>query len=173
MVETREEQDEALLCRTEIIMLWQSSLTENVASSTHHAILDFNAFRLRQRSKRTICTSTVLTPNTTHIAHSISLSGKQYLCTARWCWPHIVLEPDPRKIEKEGLVNAAGWKCTLQNVRIIIGKPSAASRSFLRKQTLAEVFKSYPFGFIAFWNEAKRKDGSRAVSISNKRTSEC
>ena len=29
----------------------------------------------------------------------------------------VVLEPDPRKIKKEGLVNVAGWKCTLQNVR--------------------------------------------------------
>ena len=34
--------------------------------------------------------------------------------------PHVVSEPDPRKIEKEGLVNGAGWKCTLQNVRNFI-----------------------------------------------------
>ena len=32
-----------------------------------------------------------------------------------WC---VVSEPDPdpRKIEREGLVNWAGWKCTLRNV---------------------------------------------------------
>ena len=30
---------------------------------------------------------------------------------------HLVSEPDPWKIEKEGLVNGAGWKCTLRNVR--------------------------------------------------------
>ena len=29
----------------------------------------------------------------------------------------VVLEPDPRKIRKEGLVNGAGWKCTQRNVR--------------------------------------------------------
>ena len=29
---------------------------------------------------------------------------------------HVVSEPDPRKIGKEGLVNGAGWKCTLRNV---------------------------------------------------------
>ena len=33
---------------------------------------------------------------------------------------HLVLEPDPRKIGKEGLVNGAGWKCTLQNIRNFI-----------------------------------------------------
>ena len=32
-------------------------------------------------------------------------------------WNYLVSEPDPREIEKEGLVNGAGWKCTLQNVR--------------------------------------------------------
>ena len=32
----------------------------------------------------------------------------------------LVLDPDPRKIEKEGLVNRAGWKCTLRNVRNFI-----------------------------------------------------
>ena len=32
----------------------------------------------------------------------------------------LVSEPDPRKIEKEGLVNGAGWKCTLRNVRNFI-----------------------------------------------------
>ena len=32
----------------------------------------------------------------------------------------IVSEPDPRKIGKEGLVNGAGWKCTLRNVRNFI-----------------------------------------------------
>ena len=30
--------------------------------------------------------------------------------------PHLVSEPDPSKIEKEGLVNEAGWKCTLCSV---------------------------------------------------------
>ena len=30
----------------------------------------------------------------------------------------LVSEPDPRKIEKEGLVNGAGWKCTLWNVSL-------------------------------------------------------
>ena len=33
---------------------------------------------------------------------------------------NLVLEPDPRKIGKEGLVNGAGWKCTLRNVRNFI-----------------------------------------------------
>ena len=28
----------------------------------------------------------------------------------------VVSDPDPRKIEKEGLANGAGWKCTLRNV---------------------------------------------------------
>ena len=32
----------------------------------------------------------------------------------------LVLEPDPGKIRKEGLVNGAGWKCTLWNVRNFI-----------------------------------------------------
>ena len=27
-------------------------------------------------------------------------------------FPTVVSEPDPRKIEKEGLVNGVGWKCT-------------------------------------------------------------
>ena len=40
----------------------------------------------------------------------------------------IVSEPDPRKIEKEGLVNGAGWRCTLRNVRNFINcLPSVAS----------------------------------------------
>ena len=40
----------------------------------------------------------------------------------------VVSEPDPRKIEKEGLVNGAGWKCTLRNVRNFINcLPSVAS----------------------------------------------
>ena len=30
--------------------------------------------------------------------------------------PHLVSEPDPSKIEKEGLVNEAGWKCTVCSV---------------------------------------------------------
>ena len=43
----------------------------------------------------------------------------------------LVSEPDPRKIEKEGLVNGAGWKCTLCDVRhFIIAEPSVASRAF-------------------------------------------
>ena len=32
----------------------------------------------------------------------------------------LVSEPNPRKIRKEGLVNEAGWKCTLRNVRNFI-----------------------------------------------------
>ena len=28
----------------------------------------------------------------------------------------LVSEPDPQKIEKEGLVNRLGWKCTLRQV---------------------------------------------------------
>ena len=32
------------------------------------------------------------------------------------CWQHLVLEPDPLIIEKEGLVNWLGWKCTLRLV---------------------------------------------------------
>ena len=32
----------------------------------------------------------------------------------------VVSEPDPRRIEKEGLVNRAAWKCTLRNVRNFI-----------------------------------------------------
>ena len=32
----------------------------------------------------------------------------------------LVSEPKPRKIGKEGLVNRAGWKCTLKNVRNFI-----------------------------------------------------
>ena len=35
-------------------------------------------------------------------------------------WLHVVSEPEPRKIEKEGLVNGVGWKCTLWNVRNFI-----------------------------------------------------
>ena len=31
-------------------------------------------------------------------------------------YPRLVSEPDPRKIEKEGLVNRLGWKCTLRPV---------------------------------------------------------
>ena len=37
------------------------------------------------------------------------------LLTGKPCHSYtIVLEPDPRKIGKEGLVNEAGWKCTLR-----------------------------------------------------------
>ena len=44
---------------------------------------------------------------------------------------NVVLEPDPLKIEKEGLINGAGWKCTLQIVRnLLIVEPSVASRAF-------------------------------------------
>ena len=32
------------------------------------------------------------------------------------CAQYVVSEPDPRKIEKEGLVNWLGWKCTLRQV---------------------------------------------------------
>ena len=32
----------------------------------------------------------------------------------------VVLEPDPRKIGKEGLAHRLGWKCTLRNVRNFI-----------------------------------------------------
>ena len=32
----------------------------------------------------------------------------------------VVSEPDPRKFEKEGLVNRAEWKCTLRTVRNFI-----------------------------------------------------
>ena len=50
----------------------------------------------------------------------------------------VVSEPDPQNIEKERLVNRAGWKCTLQNVRnLLIAEPSVA---FLLNQTLAKVF---------------------------------
>ena len=42
-----------------------------------------------------------------------------YLLIALAPWK-LVLEPDPQKIEKEGLVNGAGWKCTLRNVRNFI-----------------------------------------------------
>jgi len=35
---------------------------------------------------------------------------------ARLSW-EVVLEPDPRKIGKEGLAHQLGWKCTLRNVR--------------------------------------------------------
>ena len=34
--------------------------------------------------------------------------------------PQLVLEPDPEKIEIEGLVDGVGWKCTLRNVRNFI-----------------------------------------------------
>ena len=34
--------------------------------------------------------------------------------------PPLVSEPDPRKIEKEGLAHRPGWKCTLRNVRNFI-----------------------------------------------------
>ena len=34
--------------------------------------------------------------------------------------PPLVLEPDPRKIEKEGLAHRLGWKCTLRNVRNLV-----------------------------------------------------
>ena len=33
---------------------------------------------------------------------------------------NLVSDPDPRKIEKESLVNGAGWNCTLRNVRNFI-----------------------------------------------------
>ena len=40
----------------------------------------------------------------------------------------VVSEPDPRKIEKEGLVNRLGWMCSLRNVRNFIScLPSVAS----------------------------------------------
>ena len=32
------------------------------------------------------------------------------------CWQHLVLEPDPLIIEKEGLAHRPGWKCTLRPV---------------------------------------------------------
>ena len=35
-------------------------------------------------------------------------------------WGSLVSEPDPRKIEKEGLAHQPAWKCTLQNVRNFI-----------------------------------------------------
>ena len=40
----------------------------------------------------------------------------------QYAWHHkgLVSERDPRKIGKEGLVNGAGWKCTLWNVRNFI-----------------------------------------------------
>ena len=47
--------------------------------------------------------------------------------------PNLVSEPDPWKIEKEGLVNEVGWKCTLRNVRrLLIVEPSVASWAFWR-----------------------------------------
>ena len=36
------------------------------------------------------------------------------------CGPDLVSEPDPQKIEKEGLAHRPGWKCTLRNVRNFI-----------------------------------------------------
>ena len=33
---------------------------------------------------------------------------------------YLVSEPDPQKIEKEGLAHRLGWKCTLRNVRNFI-----------------------------------------------------
>ena len=43
----------------------------------------------------------------------------------------VVLEPDPRKIKKEGLVNVAGWKCTLHTTTKIMANYSLpAERSY-------------------------------------------
>ena len=37
-------------------------------------------------------------------------------CSIKTVASFLVSEPDPRKIEKEGLVNRLGWKCTLRPV---------------------------------------------------------
>ena len=43
----------------------------------------------------------------------------------------VVSEPDPRKIEKEGLAHRLGWKCTLRNVRnLVIAELCKACRVF-------------------------------------------
>ena len=45
----------------------------------------------------------------------------------------LVSEPDPRKIEKEGLAHRLGWKCTLRNVRnLVIAELCKACRVFCR-----------------------------------------
>ena len=44
--------------------------------------------------------------------HGLQVSGRELRHRG---WPDVVSEPDPRKIEKEGLVNGVGWKCTLRN----------------------------------------------------------
>ena len=48
------------------------------------------------------------------IRHPITLHMHQYAIQL------LVSEPDPRKIEKEGLAHRPGWKCTLRNVRNFI-----------------------------------------------------
>ena len=45
--------------------------------------------------------------------YEVGVANVVRLC-ARAC--DIVSEPDPRKIEKEGLAHRPGWKCTLRPV---------------------------------------------------------
>ena len=53
----------------------------------------------------------------------------------------LVSEPDPRKIEKEGLAHRLGWKCTLRNVRNFINCRTLQSlQSFLLNQTPVQTF---------------------------------
>ena len=37
----------------------------------------------------------------------------QFKSVTKFICKHVVSEPDPWKIGKEGLENGAGWKCTL------------------------------------------------------------
>ena len=45
----------------------------------------------------------------------------------------VVSEPDPRKIGREGLVNGAGWKCTLWNVRNCVLSSPFGVHSFMKR----------------------------------------
>ena len=56
----------------------------------------------------------------------------------------LVLEPDPRKIEKEGLVNWLGWKCTLHQV-------CRRTSDWLLNSILMCVFISQPWRKIDFF----------------------
>ena len=70
----------------------------------------------------------------------------------------VTLDPDPQKIEKEGLVNWAGWKCTLWNVRNftnIIVEITIASRASEKLDTRRS-FLILPAWFYSFL--AKRED---------------
>ena len=95
-------------------------------------------------------------------------------CTWSCPTPFLVSEPDPRKIGKEGLAHRPGWKCTLRNVRNFINCRTLQSPAEPDTSTNVLSFLLAVYSLLKpCKNEAKRENSSHAVSISNKRTSEC